>query len=77
MTTAPRILLLGDAHGDLGSIAKAVRWARDTQSCTAAIQVGDFGFYAEGMKAQLAELGRFVSVRPPPLSPLCRTCQGL
>lgn len=59
MTTAPRILLLGDAHGDLGSIAKAVRWARDTQDCTAAIQVGDFGFYAEGMKAQLAKLGRF------------------
>jgi predicted phosphodiesterase len=50
-----RIIIIGDVHGRHRDLVEILRFAREKIHIGAAIQVGDFGFFAEEMARLSAE----------------------
>ena len=55
-----RVLIVGDSHGQLEAFARCLRQAVLDHTIGAAIQVGDFGFFASVLAEFRARGGRFV-----------------
>jgi predicted phosphodiesterase len=47
-----KIALVGDVHGDFALLEALLRRARDEQGVDLAVQVGDFGFFADRLPAR-------------------------